>query len=136
MTDPRILTPSRVVEDAADEAGLRPRRLDDYIGQDRVRENLEVYARLYALPAPVRAVDALLDVILLSPYEDLRAAARGRDEAKAASVVARSTSTVSGTASDSDKVSGGIRARKLNPVSLSATIKNAGAVWAKVVCTE
>ena len=42
MTDPRLLTPSRVEDDAQDEAGLRPRRLDEYIGQDRVRENLHV----------------------------------------------------------------------------------------------
>ena len=40
--DPRVLTPSRVDEDAQDETGLRPRRLDDYIGQDRIREQLHV----------------------------------------------------------------------------------------------
>jgi holliday junction DNA helicase RuvB len=42
MTDSRIVTASRVDEDAQDEAGLRPRLLDEYIGQDRVRENLQV----------------------------------------------------------------------------------------------
>src|SRR5207244_6133123 len=42
MTDPRIVTAARVDEDAQYEAGLRPRRLDEYIGQDRVRENLQV----------------------------------------------------------------------------------------------
>jgi len=41
MNDPRILTPSRADEDALDE-GLRPKRLDDYIGQDRIREQLQV----------------------------------------------------------------------------------------------
>ena len=41
MTDPRVLTPARVEDDAQDE-GLRPRRLDDYIGQDRIREQLQV----------------------------------------------------------------------------------------------
>ena len=41
-SDPRLLTPSRVDEDTQDEAGLRPRRLDDYIGQDRIREQLHV----------------------------------------------------------------------------------------------
>ena len=41
MTDPRVLTPGRVEDDAQDE-GLRPRRLDDYIGQDRIREQLQV----------------------------------------------------------------------------------------------
>src|SRR5207247_1124381 len=42
MTDPRIVTAARVDEDAQYEAGLRPRVLDEYIGQDRVRENLQV----------------------------------------------------------------------------------------------
>jgi Holliday junction DNA helicase RuvB len=37
-----MLTAARVEEDAQYEAGLRPRKLDDYIGQDRIRENLEV----------------------------------------------------------------------------------------------
>ena len=37
-----ILTASRVDEDAQYEAGLRPRLLDEYIGQDRVRENMQV----------------------------------------------------------------------------------------------
>jgi Holliday junction DNA helicase RuvB len=41
MTDPRLMTASRVDDDAQDE-GLRPRRLDDYIGQDRIREQLHV----------------------------------------------------------------------------------------------
>src|SRR4026209_2499554 len=42
MTDDRVVTPARVDEDAQDETGLRPRRLDEYIGQDRIRENLQV----------------------------------------------------------------------------------------------
>ncbi len=42
MPDSRLTTPSRVAEDAQEEAGLRPRRLDEYIGQDRVREQLHV----------------------------------------------------------------------------------------------
>lgn len=42
MPDQRLTTPSRVAEDAQEEAGLRPRRLDEYIGQDRVREQLHV----------------------------------------------------------------------------------------------
>jgi len=36
------MTGGRVDEDAQYEAGLRPRSLDEYIGQDRVRDNLEV----------------------------------------------------------------------------------------------
>src|SRR6185503_16565490 len=42
MSDERVVTPARVDEDAQDETGLRPRRLDEYIGQDRIRENLQV----------------------------------------------------------------------------------------------
>ena len=42
MTEERVVTASRVDEDAQYEAGLRPRTLDEYIGQDRIRENLEV----------------------------------------------------------------------------------------------
>ena len=42
MTDLAWSPPARVDEDAQYEAGLRPRTLDDYIGQDRVRENLQV----------------------------------------------------------------------------------------------
>jgi Holliday junction DNA helicase RuvB len=42
MTDHRLVTATRADEDAQYEAGLRPRTLDDYIGQDRVRENLQV----------------------------------------------------------------------------------------------
>ena len=42
MTDDRMVTAARVDEDAQYEAGLRPRVLDDYIGQERIRENLKV----------------------------------------------------------------------------------------------
>ncbi len=40
--DDRLVTAARVDEDAQYEAGLRPRRLDEYIGQDHIRENLQV----------------------------------------------------------------------------------------------
>src|SRR3982750_2440425 len=40
--DDRLVPPARGDEDAQYEAGLRPRLLDEYIGQDRVRENLQV----------------------------------------------------------------------------------------------
>jgi Holliday junction DNA helicase RuvB len=42
VTDDRLVTTARVDEDAQYEAGLRPRLLDEYIGQDRIRENLHV----------------------------------------------------------------------------------------------
>jgi Holliday junction DNA helicase RuvB len=42
MTDARLITAARGEEDAQYEAGLRPRMLDEYIGQERIRENLHV----------------------------------------------------------------------------------------------
>src|SRR5688572_32178889 len=59
MPDSRIVTAARVEEDAQYEAGLRPRAIDDYIGQDRVRENLQVSI------AAARQRDEALDHVLL-----------------------------------------------------------------------
>lgn len=39
----RIVSPNEAPEDIDPEASLRPRRLEDYIGQDKVKENLHVY---------------------------------------------------------------------------------------------
>jgi len=58
----RIVTAVRVDEDAQDEAGLRPRVLDDYIGQDRVRENLQV-----SIAAARQRREALDHVLLYGP---------------------------------------------------------------------
>src|SRR6187402_156689 len=60
--DDRILTASRVDDDAQYEAGLRPRTLDDYIGQDRIRENLHV-----SIAAARQRGDALDHVLLYGP---------------------------------------------------------------------
>src|SRR5919109_2690806 len=62
MADPRIITPSRAEEEAQYEAGLRPRTLDDYVGQDRVRENLQV-----AIAAARQRSEALDHVLLYGP---------------------------------------------------------------------
>jgi len=62
MTDPRIVTAARAEDDAQYEAGLRPRALDDYIGQDRVRENLEV-----SIAAAKQRGEALDHVLLYGP---------------------------------------------------------------------
>ncbi|MCC7181863.1 MAG: Holliday junction branch migration DNA helicase RuvB [Acidobacteria bacterium] len=62
MTDPRLVSPARVDDDAQYEAGLRPRRLDDYIGQDRVRENLHV-----SIAAAAQRGEALDHVLLYGP---------------------------------------------------------------------
>jgi holliday junction DNA helicase RuvB len=61
MTDPRVLTPGRVDDDAQDE-GLRPRRLDDYVGQDRIREQLHV-----AIEAAKGRGEALDHTLLYGP---------------------------------------------------------------------
>ncbi len=42
MTDDRLVTSARVDDDDQYEAGLRPRTLNEYIGQPRIRENLQV----------------------------------------------------------------------------------------------
>ncbi len=62
MTDSRLVSPARVDDDAQYEAGLRPRRLDDYIGQDRVRENLHV-----SIAAAAQRGEALDHVLLYGP---------------------------------------------------------------------
>ena len=56
------MTAVRVDEDTQYEAGLRPRVLDDYIGQDRVRENLHI-----AIAAAKQRGDALDHVLLHGP---------------------------------------------------------------------
>ena len=61
MTE-RIVAPARVAEDVQYEAGLRPRTLDDYIGQDRVRENLQV-----SIAAAKQRGEALDHVLLYGP---------------------------------------------------------------------
>src|SRR3954466_8340939 len=60
--DDRLVTAARVEEDAQYEAGLRPRLLDEYIGQDRIRENLHV-----AIAAARQRGEALDHVLLYGP---------------------------------------------------------------------
>jgi len=62
MTDDRIVTAAPVEEEAQYEAGLRPRALDEYIGQDRVRENL-----LVSITAARQRHEALDHVLLYGP---------------------------------------------------------------------
>ena len=62
MTNDRIVTAARVDEDAQYEAGLRPRRFDDYIGQDKVREKLHV-----SIEAAKQRGEALDHVLLYGP---------------------------------------------------------------------
>ena len=62
MSDSRLVNASRAEDDAQYEAGLRPRTLDDYIGQDRVRENLQV-----SIAAAKQRGEALDHVLLYGP---------------------------------------------------------------------
>jgi Holliday junction DNA helicase RuvB len=62
MSDDRLVTATRDVDDAQYEAGLRPRTLDDYIGQDRVRENLQV-----SIAAARQRGEALDHVLVYGP---------------------------------------------------------------------
>src|SRR3982750_2196578 len=58
----RLVTAARVDDELQDEAGLRPRALDEYIGQDRVRENLQV-----SIAAARQRGEALDHVLLYGP---------------------------------------------------------------------
>src|SRR5438132_3339083 len=62
MTNDRLVTATRVDEDTQYEAGLRPRKLAEYIGQQRVRENLEV-----AIAAAKQRGEPLDHVLLHGP---------------------------------------------------------------------
>jgi Holliday junction DNA helicase RuvB len=62
MTDERLVTANRVDDDAQYESGLRPRTLDEYIGQDKIRENLHV-----AITAARQRGEALDHVLLYGP---------------------------------------------------------------------
>lgn len=58
----RVVTPTRADDDAQFEVGLRPRTLDEYIGQDRVRENLHV-----SITAARQRQEALDHVLIYGP---------------------------------------------------------------------
>jgi Holliday junction DNA helicase RuvB len=62
MSDPLVTTGARTDEDVQFEAGLRPRTLDEYVGQDRVRENLIV-----SITAARQRHEALDHVLLYGP---------------------------------------------------------------------
>ncbi len=62
MSDGRLVSAAKADDDAQYEAGLRPRRLDDYIGQERVRENLIV-----SIEAAKRRGEALDHILLYGP---------------------------------------------------------------------
>lgn len=58
----RIVSEGFIAEDSDIEYGLRPRRLDEYIGQDRAKANLEIY-----IEAAKERKEALDHVLLYGP---------------------------------------------------------------------
>jgi Holliday junction DNA helicase RuvB len=58
----RVITGVPAEEEAQYEAGLRPRSLDEYIGQDRIRDNLQV-----SIAAARGRHEALDHVLLYGP---------------------------------------------------------------------
>jgi Holliday junction DNA helicase RuvB len=62
MNEDRLVSAAALDEDVQYEAGLRPRSLDEYIGQDAVREQLEV-----AIAAATQRGEALDHVLLYGP---------------------------------------------------------------------
>lgn len=62
MTDDRLVSAAPADDDVQYEAGLRPRSLDEYIGQDRVREQLQV-----SIAAAKQRGEALDHVLLSGP---------------------------------------------------------------------
>jgi len=61
-TDPQILSASASSEDLQAEVSLRPRELEEYVGQDRVVENLRVF-----IQAAIERKEALDHVFLFGP---------------------------------------------------------------------
>jgi Holliday junction DNA helicase RuvB len=62
MSDDRLVNAAPIDDDVQYEAGLRPRSLDEYIGQDRVREQLQV-----SIAAARQRGEALDHVLLYGP---------------------------------------------------------------------
>src|SRR5512140_64405 len=62
MSDSRLSSGTPIDDDAQFEAGLRPRTLDEYIGQDHVRETLQV-----SITAAKQRREALDHVLLYGP---------------------------------------------------------------------
>jgi Holliday junction DNA helicase RuvB len=62
MSDDRLVNASSIDDEVQYEAGLRPRSLDEYIGQDRVREQLQV-----SIAAAKQRGEALDHVLLYGP---------------------------------------------------------------------
>ncbi len=62
MTETRIIAAGATTEDAAVEASIRPKRLDEYLGQVPVREQMKIY-----IEATKRRGEALDHVLIFGP---------------------------------------------------------------------
>lgn len=62
MTDERILSGAAEGDEVTFDANLRPRRIDEYIGQDRIKENLRI-----AIAAAQKRAEPLDHVLLYGP---------------------------------------------------------------------
>ena len=57
----RIITPDEILEDGNSELSLRPQKINEYIGQDKVKERLNIFItaakkRKFALEAQVSEI--------------------------------------------------------------------------------
>ena len=62
MTEERVISPKRREEEAALDVSLRPRRLAEFIGQGRIKENLKI-----VVEAAKQRGEALDHVLLYGP---------------------------------------------------------------------
>jgi len=67
VSNDRLVNAAPADDEVQYEAGLRPRTLDEYIGQDRVREQLHV-----AITAAKQRGEALDHVLLYGPPDSAR----------------------------------------------------------------
>ena len=58
----RIITPDEILEDGNNELSLRPQKINEYIGQDKVKERLNIF-----ITAAKRRNEALDHVLLYGP---------------------------------------------------------------------
>lgn len=58
----RIITPNEILEDGSSELSLRPQRINEYIGQDKVKERLNIF-----ITAAKKRNEALDHVLLYGP---------------------------------------------------------------------
>ncbi len=62
MEETRVLASSATREDEAAEASIRPKKLDEYLGQETVREQLKIY-----IEAARGRTEALDHVLIFGP---------------------------------------------------------------------